>query len=107
MRKLINVKKDGAIALVRLSRPKAFNSFNLEMVSSLASQLVELSADDSMRGVLITGEGRAFCAGCLVPWPAGRLTRVESGAGCYNFVANVTSGGLGPMIATRRARSGP
>ncbi len=67
---LIEITKDGAIAQVRLNRPEAYNSFNLEMVASLASHLVNLSTDDDSRGILITGMGHAFCAGGDLKWAA-------------------------------------
>jgi len=65
---LIDVKVTEHIAEISLNRPEAFNSFNYELVSQLAGQLTALSVDDSVRGVLITGKGKAFCAGGDLKW---------------------------------------
>ena len=55
-------KKDG-IASITLNRPKAFNSFNREMALAFQDALDDCQADQNVRAVVITGEGKAFCAG--------------------------------------------
>ena len=55
-------KKDG-IASIALNRPKAFNSFNREMALAFQDALDDCQADQNVRVVVITGEGKAFCAG--------------------------------------------
>jgi len=52
-----------AVARLTLNRPKAMNSLNLALVAELDRRLVELAADDSVRVVVLTGSGSAFCAG--------------------------------------------
>lgn len=51
------------IARLIMNRPKFFNAFNLEMVQLMGERLIELSGDPLVVGVVITGEGKAFCAG--------------------------------------------
>lgn len=68
MSDLIQVKQQNSIAEVTLNRPEAFNAFNYKMVSQLADHLTALSVDDRVRGVVITGNGRAFCAGGDLKW---------------------------------------
>ena len=51
------------VAKLTLNRPKVFNSFNREMALSLQEHLDSCEKDDSVRAILITGEGKAFCAG--------------------------------------------
>ena len=63
MADLVRVTTDGGIAVVLLNRPDAFNAFNLELVRELADRLIEIGADGAMRGVVISGAGKAFCAG--------------------------------------------
>ena len=46
-----------------LNRPRAFNAFNLELKSALLAALAAAAAEPSVRAVVITGAGRAFCAG--------------------------------------------
>lgn len=51
------------IAFVTLNRPEKFNSFNREMALSLQKVLDDCAADKNVRAILLTGNGRAFCAG--------------------------------------------
>ena len=53
----------GAVRTLTLNRPAAFNSFNLELKESLLTALADAAADPAVRAVVITGAGRAFCAG--------------------------------------------
>lgn len=57
------VKKADGIATVLLNRPEAFNSFNKDLMESFAAHVITLAADESVRGIVISGEGKAFCAG--------------------------------------------
>lgn len=51
------------VAEIKLNRPEKFNSFNREMALLLQSKLDQAAADDQVRAVLITGNGKAFSAG--------------------------------------------
>ena len=75
MSKLIDIKKDGAIAVVTLNRPEAYNAFDYELVSQLANQLTTLAGEADVRGVVITGKGKAFCAGGDLKWALGYPAR--------------------------------
>jgi len=48
---------------LKLNRPDVFNSFNKAMALELQNALDNCATDDSIRAVVITGEGKAFCAG--------------------------------------------
>ena len=52
-----------SIAYVILNRPEKFNSFNREMAFMLQGKLEECESNKEIRCVLITGAGKAFCAG--------------------------------------------
>ncbi len=54
--------QDG-IAVISLNRPKQLNSFNEEMHNALSTILDEVVANDQARAIIITGEGKGFCAG--------------------------------------------
>jgi enoyl-CoA hydratase/carnithine racemase len=54
--------EDG-IALLRLDRPQALNALTDETVAEIGRLLDSVSADPSVRVLIITGEGRGFCAG--------------------------------------------
>lgn len=51
------------VAIIKLNRPEVLNSFNVEMSKNVQSALDKCAEDNSIRAVLITGEGRAFSAG--------------------------------------------
>jgi len=68
MTKTIEIREDQGISQIYLNRPEKYNALNLEMVTELAMSLVKLAKDDSVRGVLITGSGKAFCAGGDLKW---------------------------------------
>ncbi|MEW6187160.1 MAG: enoyl-CoA hydratase-related protein [Thermodesulfobacteriota bacterium] len=65
---LITIESQENIATIFLNRPEAFNSFNLEMIGSLSDQLITLAADPTIRALVITGAGKAFCAGGDLKW---------------------------------------
>ena len=53
---------DGILTLT-LNRPEQLNSFTVEMANELVAAFERASADDSVRAIVVTGAGRAFCAG--------------------------------------------
>ncbi|GAI32717.1 unnamed protein product, partial [marine sediment metagenome] len=59
----ILVEKKGKVALVTLNRPDKLNAVNLEMRLEFLDLLDNLKVDDDVRVVVVTGAGRAFCAG--------------------------------------------
>ncbi|HEY5717559.1 MAG TPA: 2-(1,2-epoxy-1,2-dihydrophenyl)acetyl-CoA isomerase PaaG [Motiliproteus sp.] len=54
---------DQGVALLALNRPERLNSFNTEMHAELRQALKQIKADSSVRCLLLTGNGRGFCAG--------------------------------------------
>lgn len=59
---LIVARRDGVLT-VTLNRPDVLNSFNACMADELCSALAQAASDSAVRAVLLTGSGRAFCAG--------------------------------------------
>jgi 2-(1,2-epoxy-1,2-dihydrophenyl)acetyl-CoA isomerase len=59
----IAIKKENGVAEITLKRPEKFNSFIRSMALDLQKVLDDCRDDDSIRCILLTGEGRAFCAG--------------------------------------------
>lgn len=51
------------VLILSLNRPEKFNSFNREMALQLISELNSAEKDKNVRAIVITGEGKAFCAG--------------------------------------------
>ena len=54
---------DQSVAAITLNRPDVLNSFNRAMASEVRQALSQAGSDAGVRAVLITGAGRAFCAG--------------------------------------------
>lgn len=54
------------VALITLSRPDRLNAFNDTLRRELSDAMRLASGDDAIRAVVLTGEGRAFCAGADV-----------------------------------------
>jgi enoyl-CoA hydratase/carnithine racemase len=59
----IHIERIGGVADVRLNRPDKMNALDPAMFSALDSTSRELAADASLRCVVLSGEGRSFCAG--------------------------------------------
>jgi 2-(1,2-epoxy-1,2-dihydrophenyl)acetyl-CoA isomerase len=89
MAETVRLYKDGVIANVVLNRPEVFNAFDLEMAEALGRHLVALAFDEHIRGIVITGEGQAFCAGGDLKWvqsfPQGAPSAFHSLAGRFHF----------------------
>lgn len=59
----IQVTKQGGVATVLLNRPDKLNALSAEMYDALADRFAALNGDEQVRAVILTGAGRAFCAG--------------------------------------------
>lgn len=55
--------RHGRVAVITLNRPQALNAANAAMSTAVGAALCELAADDELLVGIITGAGRAFCAG--------------------------------------------
>ncbi|MGH2625406.1 MAG: enoyl-CoA hydratase/isomerase family protein [Anaerolineales bacterium] len=60
------VEVDGAVATVTLNRPDKLNAFDREMAEELVAAIRMVTGSAAVRVVIITGAGRAFCAGADV-----------------------------------------
>lgn len=56
------------IATLMMNRPEAFNALNLDTMESLAAKIITLAAEEKVRGIVISGEGKAFCSGGDLRW---------------------------------------
>ena len=54
---------DRGVATITLNRPEKLNAYNAKMRAELIALFDETDADDNVRAVIVTGAGRAFCAG--------------------------------------------
>jgi len=60
---VLNSSLSNGVCTLTLNRPEVFNSFNREMALALQRALDDCEKDDAVRAIVITGEGKAFCAG--------------------------------------------
>lgn len=74
------------VAMLTFNRPDALNALNGALRAALVGALAELDADDSVRAIVLTGTGRAFCAGLDVK---------ELAASGRNVTENVSDGDIG------------
>ncbi|MFD4294636.1 crotonase/enoyl-CoA hydratase family protein [Rhodococcus sp. NPDC058505] len=56
-------ERRGNVALITLNRPRAMNAVNAALSTALGTLLERADADDDVRVIVLTGAGRAFCAG--------------------------------------------
>src|SRR5688500_8941960 len=59
----ITVEKRGRVSLLTLNRPEKLNAWTPQMMSELTRAMREAAADNAIGAIVVTGSGRAFCAG--------------------------------------------
>jgi len=57
------VEREGDVGLVKINRPDRLNALNFRILEELTSALKDVSQEDAIKVVIITGEGKAFVAG--------------------------------------------
>jgi enoyl-CoA hydratase len=63
MEKPVLLQVEAGTALVTLNRPERRNALNQALLTNLYDILEEVSADEAVRAVILTGNGRSFCSG--------------------------------------------
>lgn len=63
MTSVLKIEKEDGIAIVTLNRPEAMNALSSELRHAITKAFRELQNDADIRAVILTGAGRAFCAG--------------------------------------------
>lgn len=59
----LQIQRDGAVQLITLHRPERMNAFTSQMCMEICDAIDTAEADRSIRAIVITGHGKAFCAG--------------------------------------------
>lgn len=59
----VKIERTGSVVEVQLHRPEKLNALDAGMFSDLSAAARELAADRSVRAIVLSGAGRAFCAG--------------------------------------------
>jgi enoyl-CoA hydratase/carnithine racemase len=80
----ITCEIDGSIMVITLNRPNKLNAYTGAMGSEIEDAFRKADVDDSVRAVIVTGSGRAFCAGADVSGGAASFdTSGKHGAGVF------------------------
>lgn len=112
---LVTYEKQGAIAVMRLNRPEKLNAMNSQLLADLRSAYEEFERDPAIFVGVITGNGRAFCAGRDIKEQAQTGGGLEDAATTHNVdlymqnelskpliaAVNGFAGGSGYLLATR------
>ena len=95
---------EGSVRTLTLNRPASFNSFDLILKSALLSALTAAAADNDVRAVVLTGAGRAFCAGQDLKEHLDLVRRRDPAiattvSGFYNPAVSLLTGMGKPVVA--------
>jgi 2-(1,2-epoxy-1,2-dihydrophenyl)acetyl-CoA isomerase len=95
---------DDGVRTLTLNRPGAFNSFNAELKAALLSAVRAAAEDESVRALVITGSGKAFCAGQdlkehLARVAAGDPAVAQTVSDFYNPLITAVTGMRKPVLA--------
>ena len=63
MSETVRYEVDDAVATITLNRPEAMNTMGEDLLPRALAHLSQAASDDAIRAVILTGTGRAFCAG--------------------------------------------
>jgi 2-(1,2-epoxy-1,2-dihydrophenyl)acetyl-CoA isomerase len=90
---------ENGVAWIRLNRPAALNAVNTELRRALAEAVRRAERDEDVRAVVVTGEGRAFCAGADVREFEPGGSRIETLRGDYESMLSRLHSMPKPTIA--------
>jgi enoyl-CoA hydratase len=92
--KNLKFEKTDTIGILTLSRPKALNALNSELLLELSQAIDIISKDESIHVLIITGDGKAFVAGADITEmkdfdSISGLSYAELGAGIFKKIENI------------------
>lgn len=96
MSKPIETEIDGVgVMTLRMNRPEVLNSLNNDLVGAMIEALTDAATNDEVRAIVLTGNGRGFCAGADLAgggWPS------EKGMSPGDVTANAMEIGFNPLV---------
>lgn len=78
MNQSILTQQHGPVLEITLNRPETYNALNLDVMVMLSETLASAAIDGSIKGILITGKGKAFCAGGDLKWISQQAAEASS-----------------------------
>ena len=88
MSDVVRIDHQGAVAVITLNRPESLNAMSPQLLDDLCAAGQQLADDAAVRCVVITGAGRAFCAGADIDYMKALLERGD----IENFTMLVEAG---------------
>lgn len=84
--KNIEFEVKGGLATLTLNRPNRLNALSPELLDELHEALIKVAHDDDIKALLLTGNGRGFCAGADISGAPPKTTEdmIANGEGSYN-----------------------
>ncbi len=64
----LDVQREKDVVTIALNRPAVHNAMNEELMKDLTTCFIRLSADSTIRIIILTGNGKSFCAGADLNW---------------------------------------
>ncbi|SES90660.1 MULTISPECIES: crotonase/enoyl-CoA hydratase family protein [Marinobacter] len=101
----ITLGVEDGIATITLNRPDRMNAFTLQMMDELIAAFDQTDADDNVRAVIVTGAGKAFCAGADLSGGADTFNYEEQKGNAPDPLANGVNRDGGGMVSLRIFRS--
>ena len=101
----ITLGVEDGIATITLNRPDRMNAFTLQMMDELIAAFDQTDADDNVRAVIVTGAGKAFCAGADLSGGADTFNSEEQKGNAPDPRANGVNRDGGGMVSLRIFRS--
>jgi 2-(1,2-epoxy-1,2-dihydrophenyl)acetyl-CoA isomerase len=77
-------EQEEGVATITLNRPRVLNALNAQMVDEILDALDDVSVDDAIRALVITGAGRGFCSGDDLRDSGIRSDKIESSTSAEN-----------------------
>ena len=105
------ISREGPLVTLRLNRPERLNALSPQMLEAFRREVLPLASDPSVRAFLLTGEGRAFCAGADVgamggPSALSRAEIVEALRGTHAWLSALRLGDAILVTAVNGAAAG-
>lgn len=89
-------EREGDVAIITLNRPDALNSLTWELMDETGEALAQCASDGRVRAVVITGSGKAFCAGVDVKAVTGKAPE-EAARFLYQMADGMHERVIGPI----------
>jgi enoyl-CoA hydratase/carnithine racemase len=91
--------RDGSIAILTLNRPPARNSLSEALLAALSEAFTDIAADNSVRAVVLTGNGPAFCAGHDMKELTARRSDADGGRAYFRTIMTSCSAMMQQIVA--------